>query len=269
MDVFGNVTNNGTIGIQGSRFIYFYGNVNGAGSYTGLGTATFLAALSPGNSPAAISFGGNVALTSSAALDIELGGSTPGAQYDQVNVAGQLALGGVLDVTLINGFSPAAGNKFDILNWGTRTGTFSSVELPSLSGSLEWNTSQLYTNGTLAVIDSNFLPGDVNRDGRVDAADIAAMENALADLSAYQSAKGLSIAQLLAIGDLDGDGQVTNADVQGLINLLANGGGSGSLTAVPEPATWLLAAIAFIFSSVSVAAPRIRRRVFSLRCRSA
>jgi hypothetical protein len=51
MDVFGNVINNGTIGIQGGRYIYFFGNVSGSGSYTGVGTATFLAALSPGNSP--------------------------------------------------------------------------------------------------------------------------------------------------------------------------------------------------------------------------
>ena len=59
MDVFGSVTNNGTIGIQGGRSIYFFGNVSGSGSYTGTGSAVFLAAVSPGSSPAVVSFGGN------------------------------------------------------------------------------------------------------------------------------------------------------------------------------------------------------------------
>ena len=93
LDVLGSVVNNGTIGIQGGRFLTFFGNVSGSGSYTGTGTATFLAALSPGNSPATVSFGGNVDLTSSATLNIELGGTTPGTQYDQLHVAGSLRAG--------------------------------------------------------------------------------------------------------------------------------------------------------------------------------
>ena len=47
----------------------------------------------------------------------------------------------------------------------------------------------------------------------------------------------------LALGDLNGDGQVNNADLQALINLLANVGGSASLTAVPEPASIVMLGI--------------------------
>ena len=118
LNVLGNFTNNGTVSIQSGRTAYFYGNVNGAGSYTGPGTAYYLAGFSPGNSPASVSFGGNVTLASSATLDIELGGTTSGTQYDQVHVTSQLTLGGALDVTLINGFTPALSEKFDILDWG-------------------------------------------------------------------------------------------------------------------------------------------------------
>jgi hypothetical protein len=61
-----------------------------------------------------------------------------------------LELGGTLQVDLINGFSPSAGQSFNILDWGNRAGTFSSLNLPALSG-LNWNTSELYTTGVLSV----------------------------------------------------------------------------------------------------------------------
>ena len=126
----------------------------------------------------------------------------------------------------------------------TIAGTFSTLQLPALSGTLAWNTDALYINGVVSVIDTNFLPGDFSRDSYVDVADIAAMEAALVDLSAYQAMhSNMTSAQLVSIGDLTGDGVVNNADLQGLINLLANGGGSGSLTAVPEPSTLVLALI--------------------------
>ena len=54
LDVFGNFTNNGVVNIQTGRSAYFYGTVNGNGSFTGGGTAVFLNSLSPGNSPALV-----------------------------------------------------------------------------------------------------------------------------------------------------------------------------------------------------------------------
>jgi len=80
--------------------------------------------------------------------------------------------------------------------------------------------------------------GDFNLDSHVDAADIPAMEQALANLPAYQTAKGLSDAQLLAIGDINNDGVVNNADLQALLDLLNRGGGSSN--SVPEPASLAL-----------------------------
>ena len=83
--------------------------------------------------------------------------------------AGDLALDGTLEVSLINGFTPTAGQSFDILNWGSLSGTFSSLALPTLTG-LTWDTSQLYTNGVLSVASAG-IPGDYNNNGTVDAAD--------------------------------------------------------------------------------------------------
>jgi hypothetical protein len=82
---------------------------------------------------------------------------------------------------------------------------------------------------------NNFLPGDFNRDGHANTADIRAMLLALADLKKYETEKGLSDSQLLTIGDINSDGKLTNADVQPFLNLLKSGG--GSIAAVAEPST--------------------------------
>jgi hypothetical protein len=150
-------------------------------------------------------------------------------------------LAGALNV-FFNNFTPAAGDVFDILDWGTESGKFSSLDLIALPSGLAWSTLNLYTTGEISVVDANFLPGDFNRDGHVNGADILAMETALANLSSYQTAKGLTSDQLLAIGDINGDGIITNADLQQLLTALKAGGGSAD--PVPEPSTLLLCAFA-------------------------
>jgi hypothetical protein len=170
MEIFGNVINNGVVNIQTGRTAYFFNPVSGSGSFTGGGTAVFLASLSPGNSPGSVSFGGNAELVGGTSLNIELGGIAPGTGYDRIQVAGRLSIGGILSLSLINGFAPSAGDTFDILDWGTLDGTFSDVVLPNLGATKAWDTSSLYTSGVLSVL-SVALPGDHNLDGTVDAAD--------------------------------------------------------------------------------------------------
>jgi hypothetical protein len=87
---------------------------------------------------------------------------------------------------------------------------------------------------------------DFNFDGAVTAADLSSMLTAMSSPT-YMSQNNLSSDDLISMGDLNGDGKVTNSDLQGLITMLANGGGSASLTAVPEPpAVALLAAGALL-----------------------
>jgi hypothetical protein len=85
--------------------------------------------------------------------------------------------------------------------------------------------------------------GDFTLNSSLGVDDLPAMLRALTDLPGYQSQRGLSNAEMLAIGDLNGDGQITNADIQGLLNRLASqGSGSGSAASetpktVAQPAT--------------------------------
>jgi T5SS/PEP-CTERM-associated repeat protein len=153
---------------NGSRSVFF-GSVTGAGPFTGTGDVELNGDLKPGNSPATVTFGGNVEINSTGGLQIELAGTAKGTQYDSLTIAGTATLGGSLDVSLLNGFAPQAGNAFDILDWGSHTGKFNSIELPALASGLQWDTSQLDSTGVLSVI----ALGDFNNDHAVNAADYA------------------------------------------------------------------------------------------------
>ena len=241
-NVFGDVTNSatGSIVVSGGAGATFYDDIvqngtfrvskvgstssvavvfgafSGSGGSTGGGDIFFEGDLRPGNSPATVSFDNNIGLGASATLDFELGGTTAGSQYDQVHVAGALALGGTLKVDLINlgngVFAPSAGSAFDLLDWGSLSGTFSTIQLPTLSGGLQWNTSQLYTTGVISVA----LPGDFNGNGIVDAADYVVWRKTDGSQNGYATWRA-HFGQTVG----SGAGAITNA-------------------AVPEPATLVL-----------------------------
>ena len=106
----------------------FFGTYSGSG-VSGGGTVYYESDISPGFSPAQVSYGGNVVLDSTARLKMELGGTSLGSQFDHVDVTGQLSLGGALNVVLINGFVPVQGNSFDLLNWGSLSGQFEQCHI--------------------------------------------------------------------------------------------------------------------------------------------
>jgi hypothetical protein len=84
--------------------------------------------------------------------------------------------------------------------------------------------------------------GDFNFDEVVDNGDISSMLQALTDVGGFQGQWGLENSDLLALADLNHDGQFTNADIQPELDLVASLAGSGALSSVPEPSTWLLLA---------------------------
>jgi hypothetical protein len=124
------------------------GLVSGRGSY--VGPVVFMGGFSPGNSPAAVKLDDAV-LGPSNTLIMELGGVIPGTQYDQLVVGNHLSLGGNLDVELLYGFEPSAGDCFELIA-GNFSGQFSSIALPPLDDGLTWDTSQLYSKGALQVV---------------------------------------------------------------------------------------------------------------------
>ncbi|MBE3100271.1 MAG: PEP-CTERM sorting domain-containing protein [Planctomycetes bacterium] len=130
----------------------FFGSLSGEFNIGGTGTVYNEGDLRPGHSPAEVSFEGDLVLGGAARLVAELGGAAPGTGYDVVNVGGNLTLGGTLDVELLYGYSPSYGTTFDLLDWGALAGQFDAVDLPALGGGLGWDTSGLYSSGTIGVV---------------------------------------------------------------------------------------------------------------------
>jgi hypothetical protein len=125
------------------------GTLLSIGGGTLAGTGTIQAAVvnggvtSPGGSPGTLSLGPgqNYQQAASGTLRIELGGRT---QYDQLVVGGNASLAGTLELPLINGFVPQAGDQFQILTCASQTGRFSQINPPAVSGAV-WVA---HSNGT-------------------------------------------------------------------------------------------------------------------------
>jgi hypothetical protein len=88
--------------------------------------------VSPGLSPGILTINGNYVQGASGTLNMEIGGTIPGASgHDQLVVTGTATLGGTLNAGLINGFVPAATDSFTLLKANSVTGTFDTTNLPA------------------------------------------------------------------------------------------------------------------------------------------
>ncbi len=97
-----------------------------------------------------INVAGQYVQTATGVLNIELSGTGAG-QYDKLAVTQQATLGGTMNVTLLAGYTPAAGHSFDVVAYATRSGTFSTINLPPLGGGLTWQTTYMATSLRLTV----------------------------------------------------------------------------------------------------------------------
>jgi hypothetical protein len=55
-------------------------------------------------------------------------------------------------VTLLNGFAPKLGDRFDLFDFTSFSGAFATLNLPTLSGGLTWDASALSTSGELVAV---------------------------------------------------------------------------------------------------------------------
>ena len=133
----GNVVNYGTIYCSGGTFLsgtfINYGSIfslgpstSGGGAMINYGTISCdggeslpgidnQGILDPGKDPSIVSFDDDFSQTADGMLLTDIGGYTQGEDYDFVHVAGSASLAGLIDVSLVDGFSPNLGDAFTIM----------------------------------------------------------------------------------------------------------------------------------------------------------
>ena len=108
-------------------------------SLAGTGTLEFLGGtminrgtVRPGLSAGALTVQGNYPLPQAAGvLEIELGGTEPGFEHDILEVTNTANLGGVLRLSLVDGFEPTGADTFTVVSALAVQGTFADVEPPT------------------------------------------------------------------------------------------------------------------------------------------
>lgn len=99
-----------------------------------------------------ISIANNYTQLATGAVDVQIGGTTAGTRYSQLNITGKAALSGTLNIAIINAFKPTVGQTFTILNASTGiTGTFSTVNGTSIDSTKHFSVSYNPTTVVLTV----------------------------------------------------------------------------------------------------------------------
>ena len=168
---------------------------------------------------------GDYTMDGTAVLELDAVG--PGVA-DVLTVGGNLHAAGTLVVTLVDEAPiPQLGDQIDILDFTTATGSFDSVNLPTLADGLAWNTSALLTTGIVEVM----LEGDLNGDGFV----------GLDDLDIVLGNWNTNVATGdWSQGDPSGDGYVGLDDLDIVLGNWNAGTPPQALADIPEPGTCLL-----------------------------
>ncbi|MCO6045456.1 family 43 glycosylhydrolase [Aeoliella sp. ICT_H6.2] len=179
---------------------------------------------------------GDLSLESGSITAFDIAGDGVG---DRLEVAGnlQIADGSVLELVLDSSVAPeslASGDVWNLLDFATATGTFDPADfiLPTLSGNLVWDTSNLLVDGTIAIALPG-LPGDFNSDGLVD----------LADYTVWRNHLGAPDSVLPTGSTTDGSGIVDGGDYLTWKQNFGAAAGTApptDQTNVPEPASLLL-----------------------------
>ena len=145
---------NGKLVINGNISTSSLTTVNSGGTLAGSGTLGNLSVLSggtlaPGSGIDDLGIIGDMTLADGSSSEFEI--NTSGDISDLVTASALLTFGGILNVTNIGG-TLINGDTFNLFDWGSSSGSFSSVNLPGLGGGLSWDQSGLYVNGEITVV---------------------------------------------------------------------------------------------------------------------
>jgi probable HAF family extracellular repeat protein len=162
------VKSGGELRISAGSAVIFFGQVlqrTGA-LFTGTGTKFYEGGLTIGGSPGLALDGGDVNLGAGNVFIVDIGGTTActaecatndalrNSSFDKYVVAGKLDLGGTLKLGSWNGYTLQAGQRFDLLDWGSASGHFDSIDTSGLllADGTALDTSRLAIDGSFSVV---------------------------------------------------------------------------------------------------------------------
>ncbi len=126
------------------KYLTLGGRLEGTGTVHVGSTLVCHGTISPGLSVGRITIQGRYTQESSGTLEVELAGLAAGTEYDQLAITDTASLSGILKVTLSEGFIPHGGDQFRCLTCASRSGEFTTLDLPSLPADLQWRV--VYSN---------------------------------------------------------------------------------------------------------------------------
>ena len=148
----GQTTVDGTLRINGNAIANFSGGAVYGNGGTIQGNVTSNASINLGDMPMTVGllmFQGNYTQGSNGSLTFDIASAS---QYDQLNVSGHAQLNGLMAVNLLNGYIPQVGNMFDIMNFASQSGTFSTVLGLPINNQEHFVLQYNATNLTLEVV---------------------------------------------------------------------------------------------------------------------
>jgi T5SS/PEP-CTERM-associated repeat protein len=235
-----NVINFGAIKASAGATITVLGALSGNG-VVGPGTVFLEGPVTPGFSPGAMNFGGDVTLGDLSELTIEIAGATARLEHDQLNVLGALELSGDLNLHALSRLNQES--TLTIAAASELGGAFATT--PELGADIGFGVrfngvNYDYENDavTVSLLPSPPLSGDFDLDGAVDGADFLAWQRQL----------GSTVDPVGAGADGNADGTVDGAD----LSLWQQGfAGDGTApptvqTAVPEPSVGALVLVGLL-----------------------
>ncbi|MFI5455338.1 MAG: Ig-like domain-containing protein [Isosphaerales bacterium] len=184
-----------TSAIQGPGNI-FYGNVVNEGQ------ASFVDLYGGGT----LSIGGDYQQTASATLTVQVGGdAVSGLFFDQVS-SSSAELDGTLNVGLYefnSGYIPKVGDSFTILTAGSVSGTFATINFPTLAGGLIFEATYNPTSVTLTVVQGGSAlmvsAGAAPRPGHQDALTVPQLQPLVTEAIDRWLVSGVTVSQADAL----------------------------------------------------------------------
>jgi fibronectin-binding autotransporter adhesin len=107
-----------------------------AGSGTIAANVTNSGTISPGDAGTSgdLVIDGNFTQSATGILDLDISSAK---SFDEFQVTGVVSLDGELNIALLNGYYPAKGIDFEVMTFGSSSGAFAAIDLPTASKTVE------------------------------------------------------------------------------------------------------------------------------------